>query len=382
MKFTISNLVLKEAVQDLAGIIEKRSTMTIPILGNLLIKTISEDKLMIIANDMEIGVQRILNADIEEEGSITVNAKLLQKITKELPDGPIDFEELENYWVKLSSGNIEFKLMGVSAENFPEMPEIKNVNFEEINSEVWETIIEKTYFSAGNEDSKKIYRSVYVEYRDKYILGVATNTHRMAVIKYPIEPEEVKEIPGLVIPIKVAVYVKDLLKRDIGNYRMATDGKYIAFKCGENDEYYIISKLIEGKYPDYKIAVPEKFVYEVILPREDVLEAVRRIGIVANQQTNHVIFTFKPSKLIIRGESIDLGEGHQDIEIDYSDEDEFNINLNKTYLIDCLKSIDTDDIIFKFISEEKAVMIAPSEKKEFDYFHLMMPLIFKSDFEI
>ena len=217
MKFKIEKETFLKGIQRTQSIAEKRSTM--PILSNLLIEA-GDEKITVIATDLEIGLKGVLEATVDTAGSLTVSARKMFEVVREMPAGEIDIEAMENNWLVISSGKVVFKIMGLTSEEFPSLPDIEEVDYLEIESEILKDMIDKTLFSVSTDETRYNINGVLIERvkeEERELLRmVSTDGHRLSIRDREIDMGEF-QVPDrhIIIPRKGLQELRRLI--DEGN---------------------------------------------------------------------------------------------------------------------------------------------------------------------
>ncbi len=367
MKLTIPKEKLLKAVQISESIISAKTPISI--LSNILLEA-DNNTLTVSSTNLEIAIKSTVEAHNIVPGAITVHGKKFGDIIKELPDDDIEIwvDDEKNVFIKSKNQEIqaEFKVKGIPKTDFPALPEVSTEKEVKIPQSVLKNLIRKTIFAVSLEDTQTYLNGINIEIENKKIKFVATDGSRLAFAQAKIEADITEE--GVIVPYKVFAEVLKILSEE----GMAT------IKIGENQIYFkignveIISRLIDGKFPDYQRVIPENFSKVVVLFTEKVLNAVRRVSLIPMKKTLiKVVFKFSKNKLRIWTSDPEIGEGKEDLEITYDYED-FEIAFSSNFIIDALKAIDTDQFYIKMNTNETAVMV--NEINNEDFFCLIMPL--------
>ena len=369
MQFTISRNVFLEGLTKVQGIVEKRHT--IPILANVLIEA-KNNEITIIATDLEVGLKSKYKANIINEGKITISAKKLYEIIKELPDKEINFNSKTNYWVEIKCHKSLFNLVGLSPEEFPKFPEIE-LKSNSINKNNLSEMIEKTLFSVSNDETKFNLTGIYIKSEKidniNKLVFVSTDGHRLSLIQRNSENElDIKYKEGFILPKKGIIEIKKLLenmdeKIDIG----ISDNNFSI----SNENTTLIMRMVDGDFPDYKRVIPEKGNNSAIINKDLFLHALKRISILSSEKSKGIKINLNRDSLILTSSNPDLGDAKEEIDIIYNGDD-ISIGFNAKYIIDILQVIKAENIILNLKDNISPGRINPEEDE--DHLSVIMPM--------
>ena len=319
--------------------------------------------------DLDVAVRVKVPADVKEAGSLTAPGKKLQEITRELPDQPVEVATRGDQ-IELKCGRSHFKLNGLPAEEFPSLPEIGFDEGWEVRGKSLHGLIHHTSFAVSTEESRPILNGVLWELRDGEMTMVATNGHRLARMSIPAEANE-SPSADFIVPPAALQQVQRLFKEE-DELRVARSGNHLGFRA-ENTE--VFTRLIEGTYPNYEQVIPKDNDKIAIVAKKALESAVRRMAVVASDQTHRIRMTFEPDRVHFNVLTPDLGEGHDELELSY-DGEELEIGFNANCLLEVLRYMPTEEIKFAFKAPERAATLepVPPEGETLDYLCLVMPL--------
>ena len=362
MKLSVDKEQLLEVLQKVQSIVTLRTTL--PILSNVLIEA-SGGKLKFTTTDMEVSLQTSISVDIVEEGSTTLPARRFFSICRDLPSHQVELSmNGDNEEVLIKSGSFEGKLGGLPQADFPEIPEFKKENNYLISQSILKSLLQKTSYAASNDESRPILNGSLMSFKNNKITIVSTDGRRLALAEQDIEIEEGHEV-DVVIPSKtIAELIKSLgIDGDI-NIRMSSS--QIAF---EFDNILIMSKLIDGIYPNYEQVIPKQSEERLAVDREILQNAVRRVSLILNDQAASVRLEIKENKIDLITSSPEVGNASESIPIKYTGKD-VNIAFNPAYLIAPLKHLDSDEIFIEFSDENSPGLI----KSNIPFLYVIMPM--------
>ena len=364
MNFTITRQNLHSGLASVSASIPSKTTL--PVLSNILFQA-ENGSVWMSGTDLDVAVRIKVPADVRQEGSLTAPGKKLQDITKELPDQPVELATMGSQ-LELKSGKGRFKLNSLPADEFPTLPE---VDFDEgwrVTGTDVNRLIHHTSFAVSNEESRPILNGVLWELRDGAMRMVATNGHRLARMGVPAESGDTSSA-DFIVPPSALQQVQRLFKKD-EVLEVARSGNHLGFRAGAAEVY---TRLIEGTYPNYDQVIPRDNDKIATVDKKALESAVRRMAVVASDQTHRIRLKFESGRLHLSVLTPDLGEGQDELEVGYEGE-EIEIGFNANYLLEVLRYMPTDEVDIAFKAPERAVTIVPSEAENLDYLCLVMPL--------
>lgn len=366
MKFTIDKVNFLKVLQRIQGIVEKRNTM--PILANVLIEA-SGGKINISATDLEVFIKDSSPANVSEEGSVTVNARKIFEIVKELPDNSIDVSKGKEEKVTVKAGKAKFNIMGLPSKEFPVFPSIDESRLKEIDRDSLREMIDKTSFAVSTDETRYNINGFLLEKEDSQIRMVATDGHRLAFIeKKDLGGIPASEKEGVLLPRKGVIEMRKLLDEKEGGFFLGLTEKSAVMK---KDDTVISVRLLEGEFPDYKKVIPKDNDKEVLVDRYGLLHSLKRVSILSSDKIKGVKFSFSNSALTVSSSSPDIGEATEEIDIEYGGED-IEIAFNARYFTDMLEAVGEDKVKIKLKDSLSPGFIRPDGNEEYTY--IIMPM--------
>lgn len=364
MEIKIQRTALLGGIQIVQNAVSQKSSL--PILNNVLIEA-DNNELKLTATDLDIGISAVTQAEVAIGGAITIPARKFFDIVKELPDGSEIFLSMKkNNFVNIKGGKSNFKIIGLPKEEFPQLPIFKDEDAVEIKESVLKEMFNLTDFAVSRDDTRYVLNGVFLTIKGDNISMVATDGRRLAAINKKI-PEKTLIDRRIIIPTKTVQEVKRLL---------TSDEAMVTIKFGENQVMFmlagciILSRLIEGEYPNYKNVIPEKAGEGIKINRDEFLSAAKRASIFTDQDSMAIKLSIKPKKMIISKNTPYLGETKEEIDIDYANEKEIDIGFNPRYLIDVLKNLTDPEILFEITDANKPGVVRWGE----EYTYVLLPM--------
>jgi DNA polymerase III subunit beta len=361
MKFTISKDVLLDGLQKVQSIVGAKSTL--PVLFNVQLRA-EKDTLTLTATDLEVTVRAVVSATVQRAGGTTLPARRLVQIVRELPAAEVEVEVDEKDQATLRSGNSEFRVFGVSEDEFPPLPKFQGGKEYSIEQATLKRMLNATYYAASTDEGRFILMSVLLSFREGKLSVVATDGRRMAHMVEEVEMDRAAE-GDHVVPAKT---VNELLKTlgDEGAVKVHVLENQTAFEFGN---MLIVSKLMEGTYPNFRQVIPDRCEERVTLPREDFLNAVRRVSLMASDKASSVTLAFAKNKVEISAVTPNIGEARETMALKYSGKD-LAIAFNPDFIMDPLKNLAVDEVYLEMSDELSAGVM----KCNAPFLYVMMPM--------
>jgi DNA polymerase III subunit beta len=368
MNFTISKSEFYSALQKVIGVVPQKTTISIL---TCILMDLNGDRLNITGTDLEISVTTSLTVNSLEDGTAAVPARLLSEIVRELPDVPLNiFSESGNKLViKTEKG--EYKISTQPKEDFPKITVEEGSLAFEIQGQLLARMTNKTLFAVSTDELRPALTGINMEILPSELRFVATDGHRLSKIICTNFSSPVKEQRNLIIPTKTL----NLLLRNVN------DDMVVNVQIGEDHIVYslenatIYSKLINGTYPNYERVIPNNNDKRLVMDRDLLISTLRRVAIFSSSLTHQVRLIMTPSQVTIRSEDIEFGaEAKEEVPGDFS-ADWMQIGYNSNYLIDLLRHVDTEEMVFELKDSISAAIVYPSEQAEDeDHLLLLMPI--------
>lgn len=372
MEFNINKNIFLKGIQKTLGIVEKKTTM--PILSNLLIRT-QGNRIKIIAADREIGLVADYEAEIVREGDITLSARKLHEMVREIQGDMIHVSKNEKDVVILTCKKEVYRIPGIPADDYPMVEDREGPPMYKIKGAVLGEMIRKTAFAISTDEMRKNLTGVFFE-TDRidealYIRMVATDGHRLSVMKVDIGEEEKDFLSmdkGVIIPRKGLSEIRRLVEDESGDVFMGINKGTCTLKT---DHTLLKVSLIDGEYPDYRRVIPSERGIVVGVGKNTFLHALKRMSVISSERYSGVIITLSNDRMVLNSTNPDVGEANDEIEVSYQGE-ERSVGYNVTYLIDAIDVIDEEWVDFEIGMAMKPAVIRAVGNE--NYFCIVMPL--------
>jgi DNA polymerase-3 subunit beta len=367
MRFTITRENLQHGLAAVGASIPARTTL--PVLSNILVEADAEGVRMS-GTDLDIAVSLRVPAEVEEGGALTVPAKKLQELARELPEQPARIATKGDR-LELTCGRATFRLNGMPRDEFPTFPTVDFSQSWRVTGKVLHELIQHTAFAVSTEESRPILNGILWQLGEREMRMVATNGHRLARMAVATEAPAPSSA-DLIVPPKAMAQVQRLFGPE-SEIEVARSDNHLGFREGGTQ---VFTRLIEGPYPNYEQVIPKDNDKIAVADRAALTQALRRMAVVASEQTHRVRLSFHAGTLRFTVETPDLGEAQEELEVDYRGEP-LDIGFNAAYLLEVLRYIPTDDVRMTFKAPERAATIEPLAREGEtapDYLCLVMPL--------
>jgi len=360
MKVKVGKGILLNGIQTVQNIITTKAAL--PILSNILMET-QHNGLRLTATDLDIGISCLMPVDIQEPGAITIPAKRFGDIIKELPAENVNITTKKNNLVTIEVESCQFKIMGLAREEFPKLPEFKDKEAIKLEQGVLKQMLCLTSFAASFDETRYILNGILFKINKDSLSLVATDGKRLAIIEKKLNHNTDKDV-NMIVPIKTIHELSRNL-RDQDELSLVLGNNQAWFDLGS---VIIISRLIEGEFPDYRQVVPPATDNKIRINREQFLLAVRRAALLSTPDYQAVKLEVFKNKLVVSKSTPDIGESREEVQVEYQGK-EMVIGFNPNYLIDVLKNLADESIEFELTDSEQPGVIRIN-----GYVYIVLPM--------
>ena len=366
MRFTIAREKLQEGLSAVAASVPAKTTL--PVLANLLVET-TDRGIRLSGTDLDMAVSTELMADVDAQGAITIPAKKLVEIVRELPSAPVKISASGEQKVTLECSRSKFKLLGLPKDEFPSFPSIRFNESWRIRSGDLQKLIGHTAFASSTEESRPILNGVLWELRPDQMRMAATNGHRLAKMEIPLSAPGIPS-SDFIIPPKALEQIRRLFPAE-EELEVARGDNHLGFRSPFTAVY---TRLIEGPYPNYEQVIPKDNDRIALADRNALIQALKRMSVIASDQTHRIRLSFNSGMLKFSVQTPDLGEAQDELPINYEG-DSLDIGFNGSYLLEILRNLPTDEVKLTFKAPERAATVEPVGWNDpSKYLCLLMPL--------
>jgi DNA polymerase-3 subunit beta len=361
LRITVSK---DELASRLAIVARGVSTRTaVLVLGGIQLRA-QDGRLHLAATDMEVSLRTELECSVDGEGSVVVPGRLLLDISRSLPDSDVTIEHKpEEAVVVVTSGTANYRLHTYSSEDFPRLPDVELSSLHTVDRDALIDTVARVGRSASRDESRPVLTGILVRFEPGKIVMAATDSYRLAVKETPVEGT----LPDLeaIIPARA---LQELARIASGtdDLQLGLQENHVVFGA---DGTWLTTRRIDGQFPNYRQLLPEQFDHELVLPRDELLEVVRRVSLMA-QRNSPLRLRFAEGELTVSAVTQDVGEARESLPAPFTGE-AMEIGFNAEFLRDGLESVEADSIKFKLISPLRPAVL---EGDSDDYVYLIMPI--------
>jgi DNA polymerase-3 subunit beta len=370
MKITIKKSDILPVLAKIQGLTGRKTSLAIT--TNLLIKTL-DNGISLSATDLETGFEGSYPSSVESQGIIAINARKLYEIVRDFPSEEIGLNEVENHWIEIGNEHVEYHIVGMNPDDFPEIPKIEAVEFFEIDSNALTKMIERAVIVSATSDDKRahiigVFAEMISEENQKIFRLVSTDGSRLSKVDYLFDKnDDLPSSGGVMIPKKGLVEVNKFLDSEGPVQTGFKDNNLIIKKDSET----LIIRLLEGAFPEYREIILKSGGHDIYMDRQLFLMMLKRMSILYSDDYKGVIFNFSDDKLVITSTNPDIGESKEDMTIEFSG-DPITVMFNPRFFIDSLSVIDDEKVLIEIVNEEKPCLIEGEKDKT--YLSVIMPM--------
>lgn len=363
MEFRIQKSEFIRGLRLAQSIADRKSTM--PMLANVLLRTIGKNKLLVAATDLNVSLSAELKATNAAEGGLTVNAKSLHDIVVALPGDELTIKRADNSWAEIRAGKVTYRVVGMPDRDFPKVPDHREAPFSDLEAAVLREMIDRTLFSVCNDETRFHLNGVLFESNGSKARMVSTDGHRLSKVERAL-PGGPQLTAGVIIPKKGLLEIKRVLD-GATSCKVAVKTPYVFLQA---DDLVLAVKLIDAQFPPYEQVVPKEHKRSMVIDRHLLIDALKRAQLMSSE-TRGVKFAMENGKLIIASDNPDVGEVREELEADYSG-DPVAIGFNPKYVIELLGQMTSDQVGLELGGELDPGLFKPLGADE--YLGVVMPM--------
>jgi DNA polymerase-3 subunit beta len=338
MEVVLEREAFLRGVQMVQNIVEPRQTL--PILANVLLQT-EDDRMCVTATDLEVGARVTVPARVATQGAVTVGARKLAEIVKELPAAALTMKVGDNATVNLRCGGVSYRLVGLPPDDFPPVVPAAPSSWIPIEARTLREMLQQTSFAISHDENRYALNGILFTLQGKQMRLVATDGHRLAISVRGLGANA-ESVTGIVPRKAVAELMRVLGSGE--DVRIAiTENQFVL----EMSNFVMTARLIEGQFPNYEAVMPKAHPGRLSLSRSALQAALRRVAVIAEERNKPVKLTLTPALLKLSASSQELGEAEEAMDVDYTG-GEVTIGFNSRYLLDALSPIEKDGVTFEF----------------------------------
>jgi DNA polymerase-3 subunit beta len=361
LKLTASRETLADRLSLVARGVSTRTAVLV--LGGIQLRA-AEGRLQLAATDMELSLRASLDADVDGEGEVVVPGRLLLDIVRALPENDVLLEHrADEAMLHVTSGSASYRVHTYSAEDFPRLPDVDALHVHPVDRDALLETIARVGRSASRDESRPVLTGILVRFEADHLVMAATDSYRLAVKETPA-PGGLPELEAI-IPAR-ALQELTRLAGSADEVQLGVQENHVVFGA---DGAWLTTRRIDGQFPNYKQLLPEHFEHELQLPREELLDVVRRVSLMA-QRNSPLRLRFADGELTVSAQTPDVGEARESLPAPFN-ADPMEIGFNAEFLRDGLDSVDSQTVRMKLISPLRPAVL---EGETADYTYLIMPI--------
>jgi DNA polymerase-3 subunit beta len=361
MKFRIAKEAFLDGLQQVQHVVSSRTTL--PILSNVLIEA-GDEGLRLTTTDLDVGVSGTAKAEVSKPGATTLPVKRLVNIIRELPSAEIEVSVDNKNVASIKSGPSFFKIIGLPDGEFPPLASFDDAKEYKIPQAIFRNGLKKTSYAISTDETRYVLNGIFTSFKEGKLTLVATDGRRLAMVDHELEFPSSHEV-DFIVPTKAVQELQRLLSTE-GDLMLKLSDNQVCFEIGTS---IIVSKLIEGNYPNYRQVIPGESKERLTLSREQLLETTRRVSLLSSEKSNSVKLTFGQNQVDVMANSPDIGEANETLEVKYEGK-QFSIAFNPEFLMAPLKNLEEDEVHLDLIDEMSPGVL----RTEDAFLYVLMPM--------
>ena len=326
-----------EALGPVQGVVEAKKTL--PILSHLLLEA-TPDRVCLFGTDLDVGLRRELTAEVLKPGAIAVSAKKLYEVARELPSAPVELQADSDLQLAISCQRANFRMKGLPKDEFPSIPDFKGDGKIVLETRLFRDMLRKTLFAVSSDQTRYALTGVLLQVQPSEVRMVATDGHRLALVRAARQSEKDSPILEALIPRKAMVEAMKIAREDAGEVRLWTSENQLIL---HQENSTLVARLIDGQFPNYDQVIPTPGPGKIVIGKESLHGALRRTSAIMGERTTATEFDIRPGRVLVSCINMDLGEAHEEVEATVDGEG-FKVGFNARYIMELLGAVDTPDI--------------------------------------
>jgi DNA polymerase-3 subunit beta len=361
IKLRVTKDKILDGLQRVQNVVSTRTTL--PILSNVLLQA-EKDGLSLTTTDLDVGVRCRVEAEVAKAGGTTLPARKLFSILKEVPANEIEIDVDDKNSAAIRAGSSFYRIMGLPEEEFPRFPQAEGSKQLTLDQKALRDMLRQTAYAASNDETRYVLNGVFMAFKAGKHTVVATDGRRLALVEAEIEVPKGGE-SEMILPSKAVAELQRLLA-DTGSAKLAIGENQIICDLGHS---ILVTKLIEGTYPNFRQVIPAESKERIALERESLLGALHRASLLVSEKSQSVKLVFEKNKLTIIATTPEVGEAKETLAINYKGKD-ITIAFNPLYLMDPLRNLDADEVFLELTDELSPGVV----KINAPFLYVLMPM--------
>ncbi len=342
-----------DALGPVQGVVEAKKTL--PILSHLLLEA-SHEGVWLFGTDLDVGVRRGLVADVLKPGTVALSAKKLYEVARELPQAPVELQADADLQVAIRCQRSNFRMKGLPREEFPSLPDLKGNGEIALETHLFRDMLRKTLFAVSSDQTRYALTGVLVQILASEVRMVATDGHRLALVRVPRPTDKGSGTLEALVPKKAMVEAVKITREDGSDVRMwLADNQLILHQEAST----LVARLIDGQFPNYDQVIPAPGPSKILIGTEALHGALRRTSAIMGERTTATEFEFRSGRVVVSCVNMDLGEAHEELEASY-DGDGFKVGFNARYILEFLAAIDSAEVSLSIADPLSPALFRPA----------------------
>jgi DNA polymerase III subunit beta len=342
-----------DALGPVQGVVEAKKTL--PILSHLLLEA-SHEGVWLFGTDLDVGVRRGLVADVLKPGTVALSARKLYEVARELPQAPVELQADADLQVAIRCQRSNFRMKGLPREEFPSLPDLKGNGEIALETHLFRDMLRKTLFAVSSDQTRYALTGVLVQILASEVRMVATDGHRLALVRVPRPTDKGSGTLEALVPKKAMVEAVKITREDGSDVRMwLADNQLILHQEAST----LVARLIDGQFPNYDQVIPAPGPSKILIGTEALHGALRRTSAIMGERTTATEFEFRSGRVVVSCVNMDLGEAHEELEASY-DGDGFKVGFNARYILEFLAAIDSAEVSLSIADPLSPALFRPA----------------------
>jgi DNA polymerase-3 subunit beta len=342
-----------DALGPVQGVVEAKKTL--PILSHLLLEA-TPDSVWLFGTDLDVGVRRGLAAEVLKPGAVALSAKKLYEIARELPQAPVELRVDADLQVAIRCQRSSFRMKGLPRDEFPSLPDLKGDGDIALETHLFRDMLRKTLFAVSSDQTRYALTGVLVQVLASEVRMVATDGHRLALVRVPRPAGKGGGTLDALVPKKAMVEAAKITREDGSDVRMwLADNQLIL----QQEASTLVARLIDGQFPNYDQVIPAPGPNKILIGAEALEGALRRTSAIMGERTTATEFEFRQGRIVVSCVNMDLGEAHEEIEASYEG-DGFKVGFNARYILEFLAAIDSAEVSLNLADPLSPALFRPA----------------------
>jgi DNA polymerase III subunit beta len=337
MRIRVERDAFVEALGPVQSVVEAKKAL--PILSHVLLEA-GEEGLSLFGTDLDVGIQRLLSVEVLQKGAITLSAKKLYEVVKELPAASIEFHADPDLQVAISCQRSNFRMKGLAKDEFPTVPNLTGGGEITLDAKLFRDMLRKTLFAVSSDQTRYALTGVLLQAEAEHLNMVATDGHRLALVRVPRPEASGSTALTALVPKKAMVEAVKIARDEVSEVRIhLSENQFIL----QQDHTTLIARLIDGQFPNYDQVIPSVTPLKIVINKDALHGALRRTSAIMGERTTPTEFDFQAGRAMISCVNMDLGEAHEELEITYTGEG-LKAGFNARYVLEFLAAVDVEEV--------------------------------------